>query len=133
MTPVKTLFLSFFSPPRQTHRSKDRHSQNEDHYKNSTKPDPAALEAQRCQFTFSDGRQCRNQRAHLCLHHYSKEQRDFGAAGAPDAALVGLCADLTTASNINRSLAQVFLLMAQGRVPQNQTVPFRYLSQLLLH
>src|SRR5258708_35325354 len=95
MATVQKLFHSVFSPPRPI-----RHSQNEDHYKNSTKPDPAALEAQRCQFTFSDGRQCRNQRAHLCLHHYSKEQRDFGAAGAPDAALVGLCADLTTATTI---------------------------------
>src|SRR5260370_2167945 len=132
MTTVKNLLHSFFPPPPPIQKSKNRHSQNEDHYKNSTKPDPAGLEAQRCQFTFSDGRQCRNQRAHLCIHHSSKEQRDFGAAGAPDAALVGLCADLTTATNINRALAQAFLLMAQGPVPQKQAVAFGYLSQLLL-
>jgi hypothetical protein len=47
-------------------------------------------------------------------------------------ALEALCADLTTATNINRALSQVFLLMAQGRIPQKQAVAFGYLSQLLL-
>ena len=52
---------------------------------------------------------------------------------APEAPeLVALCGDLTTATNINRALAQVFLLMAQGRISQKQAVAFGYLSQLLL-
>src|SRR5438105_2024394 len=90
---------------------------------------------QRCEFTFSDGRRCRSQHAQFCLHHSSTKQRDCDAEAAPDAALVGLvalCGDLTTATNINQALAQVFLLTAQGRIPQKQAVTFGYLSQLLL-
>src|SRR5437870_4495423 len=64
------------------------------------------LDNHRCQFTFSDGRQCRNQQAQLCVHHASKKQSECGAEGAPDAGLEGLCGDLTTATNINRALAQ---------------------------
>ena len=86
----------------------------------------------RCQFTFSDGRQCRTPRAQFCIHHDSKKQGGVGAEGAPDAVLEALCADLTTATNINRALAQTFLLMAQGRISQKQAVAFGYLSQLLL-
>ena len=54
---------------------------------------------------------------------------------SPDAALGGieaLCADLTTAANINRALAQIFLLLAQGRISRRDAVAFGYLSQLLL-
>src|SRR5260370_8699425 len=104
MTTVQKLFHSVFSPPRPIHRSKDRHSQNEDHYKNSTKPDPPALEAQRCQFTFSNGRQCRTQLANLSLHHYSKQQRDSGAAAAPDPAPLRLSTNLSTPPHTNLSL-----------------------------
>jgi hypothetical protein len=86
MTTVQKLLLSVFSPPRPIREPKD-----EDHHKHSTKPDPAALEAQRCPFTFSDGRQCRNQQAQFCVHHASKRQRDPSAndfPDPPDAALV---------------------------------------------
>src|ERR1700719_343008 len=87
--------------------------------------------ASRCQFTFSDGRQCRMQQAHFCLQHSPKQQR--GAKRVSDAsALEALCSDLTTATNINRALAQTFLLMAQGRISRKDAVAFGYLSQLLL-
>ncbi len=94
------------------------------------------LEGPRCQFTYSDGRRCGHERASLCVHHASK-QRESAAKDVPDAALdapelVALCADLTTATHINRALAHVFLLLAQGRIPQKQAVAFGYLSQLLL-
>ena len=96
----------------------------------------------RCHFTFSDGRRCRNQQAQFCLHHAAKQKRSAGAEDAPNAALeapvldapelVALCADLTTAANINRALSQVFLLTAQGRISPKQAVAFGYLTQLLL-
>ena len=82
----------------------------------------------RCQFTFSGGRQCRMQSAQLCAHHGSKQQSS--SAESPE--LQALCLDLTTATNINRALSHVFLLMAQGRITQKQAVAFGYLSQLLL-
>jgi hypothetical protein len=95
------------------------------------------LKPDRCQFTFSDGRQCRMQSAQLCTHHASKQEPDPGAKGAPDHALEvpeleELCGDLTTATNINRALAQTFLLLAQGRISRRDAVAFGYLSQLLL-
>jgi hypothetical protein len=86
----------------------------------------------RCEFTFSDGRQCRNRRASLCAHHSSKRDRKRGAKGINAPELEALCGDLTTATNINRALAQTFLLMAQGRISRKDAVAFGYLSQLLL-
>jgi hypothetical protein len=87
--------------------------------------------ASRCQFTFSDGRQCRMQQAHFCAEHSPKPKR--GAKRVSDAsALEALCSDLTTATSINRALAQTFLLMAQGRISRKDAVAFGYLSQLLL-
>jgi hypothetical protein len=107
-------------------------------------------EVQRCEFTFSDGRQCRNpakvylqdelspvkeqkvanQRASFCTHHSSKRPYSGGKVEAPE--LVGLCADLTTATTINRALAQTYLLMAQGRISRKDAIAFGYLTQLLL-
>ena len=105
--------------------------------------------ASRCQFTFADGRQCSNpakvyqqdelspvkdkkvSSAQLCAHHAPKPRR--GAKRVSDAsALEALCSDLTTTTNINRALAQTFLLMAQGRISRKDAVAFGYLSQLLL-
>ena len=106
--------------------------------------------ASRCQFTFADGRQCRNpakvyqqdelspvrdkkvvNAAHFCSQHSPKQKR--GAKRVSDAsALEALCSDLTTTTNINRALAQTFLLMAQGRISRKDAVAFGYLSQLLL-
>ena len=104
-------------------------SHDEHHTQNSNRG------SHRCAFTFSDGRRCRSECASFCLHHASKREAGFGAEGAPvDAveALAALCSDLTSATNINRALTQVFLLMAQGRISQKQAVAFGYLTQLLL-
>jgi hypothetical protein len=90
------------------------------------------LNQHRCEFTFSDGRQCRNQRASLCPHHGSKQKRGGKRAALKAPELEALCTDLTTATNINRALAQTFLLMAQGRISRKDAVAFGYLSQLLL-
>src|SRR5580700_2304040 len=133
MTTAEKLFHSLFSSPRAISEPKD-----EDHNKNShetgisSAANVSGVKEGRCQFTFSDGRRCRNQHAQFCVHHSPRKPQDFGAEGAPDAALVALCGDLTTATNINRALSQVFLLMAQGRIPQKQAVAFGYISQLLL-
>jgi hypothetical protein len=86
----------------------------------------------RCDFTFSDGRQCRNQRASLCAHHTPKQKRGGKSAALSAPELEALCADLTTATGINRALAQTFLLMAQGRISRKDAVAFGYLSQLML-
>ncbi len=98
--------------------------------------DPTPLPA-RCQFTFSDGRQCRMPRheIHVCLCRYHA-RREEELWGDPESAtareLDGLCTDLTTATGVNRALAQVFRMLAQKRVNQRDAVAFGYLGQLLL-
>jgi len=92
---------------------------------------PSPENVSRCEFTFSDGRQCRSQRASVCAQHAKQKRGGKGAAlKAPE--LEALCSDLTTATDINRALAQTFLLMAQGRISRKDAVAFGYLSQLLL-
>jgi hypothetical protein len=112
---------------------------------------PSPENVLRCEFTFSDGRQCRypakvypqdelspvkdkkvaNRRAPFCAHHATEKRGGKGAAlKAPE--LEALCSDLTTATSINRALAQTFLLMAQGRISRKDAVAFGYLSQLML-
>ena len=130
MTTAEKLFHSLFSPPRPIHESKDHEPEDEDHNKNSAETGISS----RCQFTFSDGRQCRNESASLCRHHSSRKQRE----SAREISLTlrskarRLCGDLTNATNINRALSHVFLLMAQGRISQKQAVAFGYITQLLL-
>src|ERR1700680_904618 len=93
---------------------------------------PSPGNVSRCEFTFSDGRRCRSERPSLCAHHASKQKRGGKRAALKAPELEALCADLTTATNINRALAQTFLLMAQGRISRKDAVAFGYLSQLLL-
>jgi hypothetical protein len=96
--------------------------------------EPAAANDLRCQFSFSDGRRCRMPRAahheYLCAHHASKEAAETRATSFPE--LEALCADLTTATNINRALTRVFLLLAQGRITERQALTFGSLARLLL-
>jgi hypothetical protein len=53
-----------------------------------------------------------------------------GAPALPE--LEALCGDLTTATNINRAVAQVFLLLAQGRISRRDALAFGSLARLLL-
>src|SRR2546428_5524179 len=99
----------------------------------------------RCQFTFSDGRQCRMARSEihpsLCPFHSEREEQLFGDP-APGGHVVGAaldlpelhsaCRDLTTASGVNRALAQVFRLLAQRRISRQEAATFGHLAQLLL-
>jgi len=93
---------------------------------------PSPENVSRCEFTFSDGRQCRGNRASFCAHHTPKQKGGGKGATLKAPELEALCSDLTTATNINRALAQTFLLMAQGRISRKDAVAFGYLSQLLL-
>jgi hypothetical protein len=100
---------------------------------------------ERCQFTFSDGRQCRMGRSEihpsLCRFHAEREEQLFGDP-APGGNVVGAaldlpelhsaCRNLTTASGVNRALAQVFRLLAQRRISRQEAATFGYLAQLML-
>src|SRR5438445_583708 len=99
----------------------------------------------RCQFTFSDGRQCTMARSDihpsLCRFHSEREEQLFGDP-APGGNVVGraldlpelysACRDLTTAAGVNRALAQVFRLLAQRRISRQEAATFGHLAQLLL-
>jgi hypothetical protein len=95
-------------------------------------PSNSTFAPTRCEFTFSDGRRCRNSRASFCSHHAPRQKRTGKGAALNAPELEALCTDLTTATNINRALAQTFLLMAQGRISRKDAVAFGYLSQLML-
>jgi hypothetical protein len=111
--------------------------------------EPSALGSKqlpdRCQFTFSDGRQCTMARSDihpsLCRFHAEREDQLFGSP-APGGNVVGraldlpelhsACRDLTTAAGVNRALGQVFRLLAQRRISRQEAATFGHLAQLLL-
>ena len=97
----------------------------------------------RCQFTFSDGRQCRMARSEihpsLCPFHSEREEQLFGEPGShtfgaafdlPE--LHSACRDLSTAAGVNRALAEVFRLLARRRISRPEAATFAKLGQLLL-
>lgn len=98
---------------------------------------------ERCQFMFSDGRQCTMARSDihpsLCVYHSDREEQLFGdptyrretrALDFPE--LYSACRDLTTAAGVNRALAQVFRLLAQRRISRQEAATFAKLAHLLL-
>jgi hypothetical protein len=100
---------------------------------------------ERCQFMFSDGRQCTMARSDihpsLCRFHSEREDQLFGdpvAGGMVVGAALDLpelysaCRDLTTAAGVNRALAQVFRLLAQRRISRQEAATFAKLGHLLL-
>jgi hypothetical protein len=103
-----------------------------------TEPQP-----ERCQFMFSDGRQCTMARSDihpsLCTYHSDREEQLFGDPGGsfvtrkldlPE--LYSACRDLTTAVGVNRALGQVFRLLAQHRISRQEAATFAKLGHLLL-
>jgi hypothetical protein len=98
---------------------------------------------ERCQFMFSDGRQCTMARSDihpsLCTYHSDREDQLFGdPAGSfvtrkldlPE--LYSACRDLTTAAGVSRALGQVFRLLAQRRISRQEAATFAKLGHLLL-
>ncbi len=100
---------------------------------------------ERCQFMFSDGRQCSMARSDihpsLCRFHSEREDQLFGhptlgghvvgrAFDLPE--LYSASRDLTTAAGVNRALGQVFRLLAQRPISRQEAATFGHLAQLLL-
>jgi hypothetical protein len=115
---------------------------NKVHRQRGISPEPLPP---RCQFTFSDGRQCTMARSDIhpsmCPFHAEREEQLFGRP-SPGGNVVGAafdlpelyyaCRDLTTAAGVNRALAQVFRLLAQRRISRQEAATFGHLAQLLL-
>jgi len=97
----------------------------------------------RCQFMFSDGRQCTMARSDihpsLCFYHSDREEQLFGDPSCRCEArkldfpeLYSASRDLSTAAGVNRALAQVFRLLAQRRISRQEAATFAKLAHLLL-
>jgi hypothetical protein len=97
----------------------------------------------RCQFAFSDGRQCRMARSEihpsLCSFHAEREEQLFGEPGShtfgaaldlPE--LHSACRDLSTPAGVHRALAEVFRLLARRRISRQEAATFGHLAYLLL-
>src|SRR6266478_8755158 len=146
-------FPFFIENPADLHRadlptnsSRESHGDQElsrvNNVRPKTSPEPLP---DRCQFTFSDGRQCRMARSEIhpsrCPFHAEREDQLFGdpvsggnvvgaALDLPE--LYSACRDLTTAAGVNRALGQVFRLLAQRRISRQEAATFGHLAQLLL-
>jgi hypothetical protein len=132
---------SYHVPPKQ-YAPRVSSYQGDDFSSFVTDPNPLP---DRCQFMFSDGRQCTMARSDihpsLCRFHSEREDQLFGSPTAgghvvgaafdlPE--LYSACRDLTTAAGVNRALGQVFRLLAQRRISRQEAATFGHLAQLLL-
>src|SRR6266566_596949 len=149
MTTVQEAIPNTAFPPPCPFPDLQNQDRSEDSTHNNAASDPAASTSnqlpERCQFTFSDGRQCRMARSEihpsLCPFHAEREDQLFGEP-SPGGYVVGAaldlpelysaCRDLTTAAGVNRALGQVFLLLAQRRISRQEAATFGHLAQLLL-
>src|SRR5260370_40094216 len=121
-----------------------RHAPKADSFRH---PIPAGLSTmkmpERCQFMFSDGRQCTMARSDihpsLCTYHSDREDQLSGDPGGsfvtpkldlPE--LYSACRDLTTAAGVTRALGQVFRLLAQRRISRQEAATFGHLAHLLV-
>src|SRR6266568_723047 len=116
-------FPFFIENPADLHRADlPTNSSRESHGDQELRGDNGFIDTnplpERCQFTFSDGRQCRMARSEIhpsrCPFHAEREDQLFGdpvsggnvvgaALDLPE--LFSACRDLTTAAGVNRALA----------------------------
>jgi hypothetical protein len=94
--------------------------------------DPTQL----CQFSFSDGRQCRMFRheSHplLCLVHARQEQQILAEEEIGEE-LRSISGQFRTTTDINHVIGKLFKLVAAGRIPARRAENLTYLAQLLLY
>jgi hypothetical protein len=102
---------------------------------------------ERCQFMFSDGRQCTMARSDihpsLCTYHSEREEQLFGVPYSSSTSLIRgarydlpelyfACSDITTPVGVSRALAQVIRLLAQRRISRQEAATFAHLAHVLL-
>ena len=94
----------------------------------------APPDGDRCQFTFTDGRQCRMFRMpkhpDLCFMHWHQEEetlprRNLGLE------LLGANDRVLTTADVNRALCRLFRLVAEGRVSARTASTLAYIGQQL--
>ncbi len=96
---------------------------------------PAQEPDHQCQQVTSDGRRCLMSRmrghASLCFVHAQRQQKVLDPKRLA-AELLGPFEDLKTANAVNHALANLFLMVAQNRIPPRNAATLAYIGQLLL-
>src|SRR5882762_530304 len=94
--------------------------------------DPTQL----CQFSFSDGRQCRMFRhqshASFCLVH-AREEQQLLAQEEIGQELVSISGQFRTTTNLNPVLGKLFKLVTNARIPARRTENLTSHAKLLLY
>jgi hypothetical protein len=93
-------------------------------------------EKNRCKFSTADGRQCRMYRSKnhktFCLVHAQHEEQILNAETVA-AELIGPITKFQTALEVNRTLGNLFTLVAQKRISRQDGALLGFISQMLLN
>ncbi len=88
-----------------------------------------------CSHRTPSGRRCRlpisDPDSGLCLNHALRRRKDRDLADLASA-LTGKSEEFQTAAGINRSLAELYVLLAQNRIAPRRAAVLAYISNLLL-
>jgi hypothetical protein len=102
----------------------------------SATPQIRVPENNRCLFTTIDGRQFRMYRAKghktLCLTHVQQEEQILDAEAVAQG-LVGPVTKFQTALEVNRTLGNLFTLVAQKRISRHDGTLLGFIGQMLLN
>jgi hypothetical protein len=97
---------------------------------------PSTTNTLRCQFQFSDGRNCRMLRnpAHptFCTFHARQELQLIESQSLGNEISASLNGDFLTATDINHVLGKLFIAVAQDRVPVRKALALTYMGQVML-
>jgi hypothetical protein len=88
-----------------------------------------------CRHRTASGRRCRqpisDPHSGLCFTHAARRQKDGDLADL-SSSLTGHSEEFQTATGINRSLADLYVLLAQNRISPRRAAVLAYISNLLL-
>jgi len=97
----------------------------------------STLPDNRCSYTSTDGRRCRMFRSSdhpdLCHHHAVRELRSLDQATLEPLAaeILGPIRDFRSAAAINAAVANMFVLLADGRLDTKRAAVLTYMAQFL--
>jgi hypothetical protein len=90
----------------------------------------------RCQFQFSDGRNCRMLRSpahpNFCVFHAREALQLLESQSLGAEISTSLHGDFLTATDINHVLGKLFTAVAQDRIPLRKALALTYMGQVML-
>jgi hypothetical protein len=98
---------------------------------------PPIDDANRCRFTFADGRACRMLRQHghpsLCIFHARAERQLWESDRLGAELASSLTGNFMTATDVNFVLGKLFKAIAQNRIPPRNAANLAFVAKLLLN